>query len=402
MRTLVVATEYPWPRNSGSRLRLATTLQALAGCGEVDLFSAVSLFRTDFDPPPPTLGLRRVERIAIDDRPPQPADYLRALAHPRAPFELPRRAGAVVRRALGQFSSGPYDLAWYFQVRAWVLAGAPPLAPAVVDIDDLEDEKIRARLALPRPVEGFAGHLRRRAARIFTEEDARRWRRLHRRIADETAATVVCSDLDAARSQLPGVRVIGNGYPLPDHPLGRLTVSDPPVVAFQGTLRYPPNADAARFLVDDIGPRLRALVPDVRIRLVGLAPPAFAALDNPPAVTLTGQVPDIAEELARADLVVIPLRYGSGTRVKILEAFAHRIPVVSTTIGAEGLDVLPDVHLLVADGPEAIARACARLLEDASLRTTLVDHAHALYLGRYQSARIEDSVAALARQVARS
>jgi glycosyltransferase involved in cell wall biosynthesis len=73
-------------------------------------------------------------------------------------------------------------------------------------------------------------------------------------------------------------------------------------------------------------------------------------------VTLTGQVPDITDELARADIVIIPLRYGSGTRVKILEAFAHRIPVVSTTMGAEGLEVEPGTHLLVADDPDAIAR----------------------------------------------
>ena len=148
-------------------------------------------------------------------------------------------------------------------------------------------------------------------------------------------------------------------------PVGRDDVATPPVVVFQGTLRYSPNADAARFLVEDVGPRLRALVPDARIRLVGVAPPALARLAHPPAVTLTGQVPDITAELARADVVVIPLRYGSGTRVKILEAFAHRIPVVSTSLGAEGLDVVAGKQLLVADDAEGIAQACASVLGDS-------------------------------------
>ena len=227
--------------------------------------------------------------------------------------------------------TGHYDLVWFFQVRAWVLGGALDLAPDVVDIDDLEDEKILARSALPR-----------RAAEERDLCDAGRPGSGPRRTsAAGVGCTVwphsglrspsVCSDLDARRSGLPGVRVIANGYPPPDRPVGRPTVASPPVVTFQGTLRYPPNADAARYLVDDVGPHLRALGPRCpdpfgRSGTAGLAGPR-----RPPAVTMTGQVPDITDELARADVIVIPLRYGSGTRVKILEAFAHRIPVVSTT-----------------------------------------------------------------------
>jgi glycosyltransferase involved in cell wall biosynthesis len=413
LRTLVVATDYPWPGNSGSRLRLSATVHALRSCGDVDLFAAVSDTRTDFAPPPVGLDLGRVEHVAIDDRPPGATDYLRALGHRWLPFEIPRRARREVQHHLHRFTSGPgpgqvspapddpppYDLVWYFQVRAWVLAGGSVLAPSVVDIDDLEDQKIEARAGLPRPVAGLGDRLRRRAGRLWSEEDARRWRRLHRRIGDRTAATVVCSDLDARRSGLPGVRVIPNGYAVPEKPVGGHALSDPPVVLFQGTLRYPPNADGARYLVQEIGPRLRRLVPGARIRLVGLAPPSLDPLDDPPSVTLTGQVPDITTELARADVVVIPLRYASGTRVKILEAFAHRIPVVSTTVGAEGLDVRSGHHLLVADDPDGIAAACARLMNDASFRQTIVDQAYALFLERYQSSRIEAQVVAVARDV---
>ena len=314
------------------------------------------------------------------------------------------RTRAAVSGALRQFVSGRYDLVWFFQVRAWVLAGdlAGDLAaaPSVVDIDDLEDEKSRARSGLPRRDDEQRGLLRRQAARLWMEEDVRRWRRLHRWAAHRATATVVCSDLDARRSGLPGVRVLPNGYPPPDRPVGHPLVSSPPVVVFQGTLRYPPNADAARYLVDEVGPRLRALVPEVQIRLVGLAPPTLAALNDPPTVIVTGQVPDIADELARADVIVIPLRYGSGTRVKILEAFAHRIPVVSTAVGAEGLDVRSGTHLLVADRPADIAAACARLLTDAALRQTMVDQAHRLFLERYRSSVVQDEIGALARELA--
>ena len=168
--------------------------------------------------------------------------------------------------------------------------------------------------------------------------------------------TVVCSRIDADRAEAAGlqrVAVVPNGYRLVDKPLGKVAVGSPPTILFQGTLRYPPNADAARYLIEDIRPTITGLVPDALVRFVGVATPAIAALGDRPDVTIVGQVPDIDTELARADLVLVPIRFGSGTRIKILEAFAHRIPVVSTGLGAEGLDVVDEQHLLIADTPDS-------------------------------------------------
>ena len=104
-------------------------------------------------------------------------------------------------------------------------------------------------------------------------------------------------------------------------------------------------------------------------------------------------------ELARADLVVVPVRYGSGTRVKILEAFAHRIPVVSTTIGAEGLGAADGVHLLVADDPDAFADRCARLLTDGDLRERLVDAAEQLFEERYRLAAADGAIRSVVHEL---
>jgi glycosyltransferase involved in cell wall biosynthesis len=104
----------------------------------------------------------------------------------------------------------------------------------------------------------------------------------------------------------------------------------------------------------------------------------------------------MADELERADVVLVPLRFGSGTRLKIIEAFAHRIPVVSTTLGAEGLDAEDGHHLLLADTPAALARACARLLSDDALRARLVANAHALFEARFTSAGVEEIIAGIA------
>ena len=105
-------------------------------------------------------------------------------------------------------------------------------------------------------------------------------------------------------------------------------------------------------------------------------------------------------ELARASVGVVPLRYGSGTRVKILESFAHRVPVVSTTLGAEGLEVEDGRHLLVADDADAFAAATVRLLRDPALRVRLTEAAEALYLDRYDGRLVDEAVRALVEDVA--
>lgn len=404
MRTLVVAGEYPWPDNSGSRLRLATVLAGLSRCGPVDLFSVLPTARNDIDPPPPGAGVARVGHVAFDDRPPTGIDRL-VTAVRGAPFELPRPDGGAALQALTRFAHGRYDLVWYFGMRPLLQCEGMVGAPGVLDLVDLEDHKITARMAIPpdTAATGTAARARRAAARAFSAEEVRRWRRLQRAAGSRVAATVVCSELDAERARaggVPRVEVVPNAYRLVPDPVGRTAVGDPPVVLFQGTLRYPPNAEAARFLVRDVVPELVARVPGVRVRLVGTPAPGLAGLDDPPTVTLVGQVPDMADELAGADVVLVPLRFGSGTRLKVLEAFAQRVPVVSTTLGAEGLGAEDGVHLLVADSADGLAAATARLLGDEALRARLVDAAHELFAREFAEEVVAARVADVAVRVA--
>jgi len=138
------------------------------------------------------------------------------------------------------------------------------------------------------------------------------------------------------------------------------------------------------------------------VRLVGEPDNSVIRLDDPPKVSVVGRVDSMEPELAGADLVAVPIRYGSGTRVKILEAFAHRLPVVATTLGAEGLGVEPDVHLLVADTPPAFAAACIRLLEDRDLRLRLTEEANRFFLERYQWVYARDRMKNLILETARA
>ena len=406
MRTLVVAGDYPWPEDRGPRMRLAMVLGALRRCGEVELCSVISQFRTDFDPPDEALGLAKVTRVGFDNRPATGVGLLATLRRPSMPFEMPWQDRSTVQRALARAMTGRYDLVWFFGARPWVLAGEPVFAPTILDLDDLEDQKVVARLSVPRPAPtGWVGRARRRGSTVVAHEEIRRWGRLYRRAAGRVSSIAVCSDLDAERAARVGVAnvvVVPNGYRSVPNPVGRTVVGSPPTVLFQGLLSYPPNIEAARRLAGEVGPALRALVPDAQIRLVGDHHPELMEVHDPPRVTVVGRVPAITEELARADLVIVPLRYGSGTRVKILEAFAHRIPVVSTTLGAEGLGAVDGVHLLIGDTTAALAGACARLLREPGLRESVVSEAHALFSDRFATAVLEARIADLARSVAAS
>lgn len=145
-------------------------------------------------------------------------------------------------------------------------------------------------------------------------------------------------------------------------------------VLFVGNLTYEPNVEAAAVLVEQVLPSLTALLArPVEVILVGdyLASGPIGVMSRNPAVTVTGYVGDLEPFYHRADVVVAPLSRGSGTRFKLLEAFAHGVPVVSTPAGAAGLDVRHGEHLLIAATTTDLARRTAAILNDAALSLRL-------------------------------
>jgi glycosyltransferase involved in cell wall biosynthesis len=147
---------------------------------------------------------------------------------------------------------------------------------------------------------------------------------------------------------------------------------DDDAIVFSGNLEYHPNRTAVRWFRREIWPALRERHPGLVWRLVGKNPEAVAALTaGDPRIELVGAVEDAVAEIARARAAVVPLLAGSGTRLKILEAWAAGTPVVSTTIGAEGLGARDGAHLLIADGAPEFAAATSRLLACTELRQSL-------------------------------
>lgn len=143
-------------------------------------------------------------------------------------------------------------------------------------------------------------------------------------------------------------------------------------IVFTGSMNYYPNINAALYFARHCWPLIKEQVPDATWQIVGREPPEeICALRRLPDVEVTGSVPDVRPYLAQAMVTIAPLQIGGGTRLKILEAFAMQKAMVSTSLGCEGLNVLSQEHLLVADQPEAFAQAVVSLLNNAELRQQL-------------------------------
>lgn len=155
-------------------------------------------------------------------------------------------------------------------------------------------------------------------------------------------------------------------------------------VLFTGTMNYSPNIEAMLYFCAEIWPRVLEREPEATLQIVGHSPPPeIVKLSNVRNVSVVGSVPDVRAYLARAQVVVAPLRIGGGTRLKILEAMAMARPVVSTSLGCEGLDLEAGKHLLVADQPEAFALQVTELLRDRTQRAALGGAARGLVTQQY-------------------
>jgi glycosyltransferase involved in cell wall biosynthesis len=194
--------------------------------------------------------------------------------------------------------------------------------------------------------------------------------RFERRLSKRAAQVLVCSEDDRRVLAYDNVRVLPNCVDLPlKQPEAR---EDPYRLLFPGKMDYQPNIDAAVYFCRSILPRIRKREPRAHVYIVGREPTGeIQALHTGSDVFVTGTVPDTTPYFEAAGVVIAPIRFAGGTRLKILEAFAHGKPVVSTTIGCEGLAVEPGMHLYRSDTPQDFAANCLSLMGDASMRKTL-------------------------------
>jgi polysaccharide biosynthesis protein PslH len=177
-----------------------------------------------------------------------------------------------------------------------------------------------------------------------------------------------------------------------------------PVLAFLGSMDWDANQDAVNWFAGEILPRIRAKIAAAAFLVIGRNPPASlrALAEKDPSIRMTGTVPDVRPLMTEAAAMVLPLRVGGGTRIKIYEAMAMGVPVVSTTIGAEGLDVTHGQNILLADTAEAFANETIALLSNSTRAAALATEARRHVAEKYSWGSVAEIFATYCAQVAKS
>ena len=361
----------------------------MAALGRRHDVTAVSLITPDVDAAAVERAMRRFcgEVILVPARPAgriaKRLGQLGSLASPRsferATFDRPSLRREI-RRVLG---SRRFDIATVeFPFLAnQPLDARPDGAPAPLRV--LDEHNIEFDLARQQASDEH-GLLRR-------VHNAVNWPKLRR---EEVHAfrtfdgVTFCSvaDEQRARALVPSLRstVVPNAVDIEEfRPDPGLPASDGQTVMFFGAINYFPNVDGLLYLLREIWPRIEQSHPRARLKIVGQHPTPQILSFQGPRIEVTGKVDDLRPHLSSAAVTVVPLRIGGGTRFKILEAMAMARPVVSTSIGAEGIDARQGQDLLLADTPESFAQAVGRVLDDPRLGAELGRRGRALVEASY-------------------
>lgn len=357
-RILVCSYESPVPPHGGYRLRVRHLARLLAGVGDVTV-AALGEVPAAHDEPFELIGLahdfsRRRALVRSWRRP-----YLAALLDSPALRDL-----AATGRWDLVVASSPFFVG---QVQA---AGVP----VVLDAHNVETD-IMATLAHTDD---------RRLHRLRWRWEAAKMRSAERAAVRASAAVLATSEDDAGVFRAWGaarVEVVPNG--VDTTAVSHALPSPRRELLYVGQYGYRPNEAAAVELVTEVLPLVRAAVPDTTVELVGRNPTEAVRGLAGGGVTVAGAVDEVLPHLHAARALVVPLRAGSGTRLKILEAMAAGTPVVSTPLGAAGIDAVDGEHLLLGESPADLAAQTVRVLTDDALAQRLSSAARALVEQRY-------------------
>jgi len=374
LRILFISPRQCWPASNGARLREFHFLRALGARWDVSYL----YFE---DPAGPRLTLSDLPFCREITGIPKPATYgaanlVRGLLG-RWPLPVlnysSHEMDAAVRGALDARDYDFVHLDSIHMTRAEPIAGS---SRCVYNWHNIESEVITRYSDIEANPKAW-----------YARRTARKMRSLERSILHSAFGHLVCSDRerDQLRSIAPEARieVIENGVDVASFIPANKPGSS---LVFVGAMDYFPNIEAAVSFARTVWPDLRRRFPSLTLAIVGANPvPQVCALSGLEGVTVTGTVPDVRPYYRDALAAIVPLRSGGGTRLKVLEAMAAGVPVISSTLGAEGLAVSPDRDILIADPdrPEEWIRFVSALLDSPELRSRIVSAGRDLTVRRY-------------------
>ncbi len=381
MKVLILDEEFPYPLNTGKRIRTFNLFRCLAdrhdmtclAYGEEDSESFRALENAGLHP-------------AAIKRQPRPKSgvplYVRLFGNlfSKEPYSVSSHWTNAFRQAVErELEDNNYDL---------VIAEWTPYAQFMRGLTKPKTLVVAHNVEYQiwqRYVENETHPVVRRYMAMQADRMKKFEEKVFRSVSGATA--VSSSDADLIRTINPDlpVEVVDNGVDLDffkpkPHP-GKESA---PSLVFTGSMDWRPNQDSVEYFVKEILPLIKTSHADVRTVLVGRnPPPRIVELGKHDGVTVTGTVDDVRPYIEQADVYIVPLRIGGGSRLKILEAMAMSKAVVSTSVGAEGLDVTDGLDILIADTPEQFSAKVEQLLNDKELAATLGSNGRKLVERRY-------------------
>lgn len=366
-RLLVVSPLLPWPLNAGGKLRMYHILKGMSERYRITLLTlavddensaenrkAFGFLEGLITVPISQGRIRQILRLLVNL-----TRWLSGMPAEVVVKRSPALMDACRRMARrGGFDAVQFEFTQNIQYRdAFDGAGIPTILVAH-DVSYISHER-RADVAL-----GLRKWFWSREARLMRRYEIAGWGQFDRIVAMSTVdREIIQGDAPDAK-----VDVAPNGVDTDE--LKPMTEGPDPTLIFVGWMRHLPNPDALAWFLDDIWPKIRANHPTVRFAIVGkgLSDSLKRRVDAEGRVDYRGYVDDVRQHVGRAWISVVPLRIGSGTRLKILESMALGTPVVATGIGAEGIAAQDGEHLRIADSPEDFAKAVLELLDDTEMR----------------------------------
>jgi glycosyltransferase involved in cell wall biosynthesis len=391
MRILYIATMYPLPMNNGVKMRVWSLLCAIANVGhEITLAT--------FAEPKEAVGTEHALRKVCKDSVivvrhmaslSGSTNYvarLSAVLSP-SPFAIERFRSDEMRTCIERrLGSSVFDVVLCDNIYATV--NLPPTSlPVIMNSHNVE------HLILQRYIEQERNPLKALYARL----EAGKLRRYEAATYKRAVLVMVCSRQDAGLIEqlCPGIKTVvaPNVVDVRDYEMA--DEEDPFTIVYQGGMDWFPNRDAVEYFVRAIFPLVQREIPGARLVAAGRNPtPEFRArFSDVPSLQFTGTLRDLRPVIAKAAVCVVPLRIGSGTRLKIVEGGAMGKAMVSTTIGAEGLDFVPEQEILIADDPAIFARNVVELLRDPARRKAMGEAARKRVVRDYDVTALERSIA---------
>jgi glycosyltransferase involved in cell wall biosynthesis len=376
--------ELPYPPTSGKRIRTLNLVLRLARRHRLTYLCHRNADAAEAEQAAVLFEAHDIETVVVDRAVPPRSGlgfYARLAANLLSPlpYSVASHNSRALRRALHSYAATHAVDLWHVE---WT-----PYAEALCSLGAVR-KLVMAHNVESRIWQRYHETTAEPLKRWYIARQWRKFERFERRAFAQATRTVAVSDADAAliRTHFGGghVDVVDNGVDTASfRPAG--VAREPGRILFLGSLDWRPNLDAVSLLLDAVFPAVRAAEPASRLCLVGRNPPAWLRrqAETRPGVELHANVKDVRPFLARSCVLAVPLRIGGGSRLKILEALACELPVVSTAVGAEGLDLEAGRHLTVVPGVEPMAAALVDCLRNPDAAQAAARRGRERVLERY-------------------